>query len=98
MYQLDTKKALMQCTEISKAYALLKKMVQEDKYWFIDTLEYFDDTMPVIFHLDCKVRFSENCWLVFCELENDNRYGFAIVELEEDDEDYIEEDDEEDDE
>ena len=80
MKQVDMKSALMQNVEFKKAYMNLKEMLNDEEYWFIDSLNYFNDTVSVIIHPEYKARYGD-FWLMFAETsEDENMYGFLIVE------------------
>jgi hypothetical protein len=85
MKQVETKLALMQSKTFKKAYAELKELLQESEFWFIDSLEYFSELVPVTVHDKYKVKFGE-LWIVLAEqdiFQNASQYGFAIVEKDE---------------
>ncbi len=85
MKQVDTKTALMQGEEFRKAYMELKDQLQKGEFWFVDSLEFYIDLVPVIFHPEYKVKYGD-LWLIFAEIEfpesfpNANPYGCVIVE------------------
>lgn len=85
MKQVDVKTALMQSEEFNKAYMALKELVREGALWFIDSLEFYPDLVPVIYHPEYKVKYGE-VWLMFAEIKypenfpNAGTYGFVIVD------------------
>lgn len=87
MKQVDVKEALMQSAEFNQAYMELKELIRNDKYWFLDSLEYYPDIVPVNLFPEYKVKYG-NLWMVYAEImfpENYPRakpYGFVFVESE----------------
>lgn len=85
MKQVDMKTALMQSKEFRNAYMELKELLREGQYWFVDSLEFYIDIVPVIFHPEYKVKYGE-VWLMFAEIKfpesfpSAETYGFVVVD------------------